>query len=82
MVDWKCRRDPVTNLDNPPVESITNALELLATLTEEAQAIANCLASLRDQLSDDQWDAIDESPIGDLLNACLDLEGTIDQLNS
>ena len=82
MVDWKCRRDPVTNLDNLPVESITNALELLATLTEEAQAIANCLANLRDQLSDDQWDAIDQSPLGELFNACLDLEGTIDQLNS
>lgn len=63
------------------MESITNVLEQLATLTEEAQAIASCLESLRQELSDDQWDAIDQSPLGELFNACLDLEGTIDQLS-
>ena len=78
---WERGRDPATNLDNLTVQSITNLLELLATLTEEAQAIAECLASLREELSDDQWDAVDESPLGDLLNACCDLESTIEQLS-
>lgn len=55
-------------------------LEQLATLTAEAEAIADCLESLREELSDDQWEAIENSPLGELLNACLDLEGTIDQL--
>ena len=63
------------------METITNLLEQLATLTEEAQAIANCLESLREELSDDQWEAVENSPLGDLLNACLDLEGTIDQMS-
>ena len=78
----KCRRDSVTNLDNLPVETITNALEQLAMLTQEAQTIANCLESLREELSDDQWEAIENSPLGDLVNACIDIESTIDALNS
>lgn len=64
------------------MQSITNTLELLATLTEEAQAIANCLASLREELTDDQWEALEESPLGNLVNACLDLEYTVDSLSS
>jgi len=64
------------------MEGITNLLEQLATLTEEAQAIANCLESLREELSDDQWEAIENSPLGDLVNSCLDIESTIDALNS
>jgi hypothetical protein len=72
----------VPNLENLTVETITNLLEQLATLTEEAQTIANCLASLRDQLSEDQWEAIDNSPLADLVNACVDLEYTVDQLSS
>lgn len=64
------------------MKSITNTLELLATLTEEAQAIANCLASLREELSDDQWEALEESPLGNLVNACLDLEYTVESLDS
>jgi len=78
----KCRRDSVTNLENLPVETITNVLEQLAMLTEEAQAIANCLERLREELSDDQWEAIENSPLGDLVNACIDIESTIDALNS
>ena len=64
------------------METITNALEQLALLTEEAQAIANCLESLREQLSDDQWEAVENSPLGDLFNACIDIESTISELNS
>ena len=78
----KCSSDAVTNLDNLPVETITNALEQLAMLTQEAQTIANCLESLREELSDDQWEAIENSPLGDLVNACIDIESTIDALNS
>ena len=78
----KCRRDSVTNLENLPVETITNVLEQLAMLTDEAQTIANCLESLREELSDDQWEAIENSPLGDLVNACIDIESTIDALNS
>jgi len=64
------------------VETITNALEQLALLTEEAQAIANCLESLREQLPDDQWEAVENSQLGDLFNACIDIEATISELNS
>ena len=81
-VYFRCRSDPVTNLEKLPVKSITNVLEQLATLTDEAQAIANCLEDLREELSDDQWEAIENSPLGDLINACIDMESTIDALNS
>lgn len=64
------------------METITNLLEQLATLTEEAQAIANCLSSLREELTDDQWESLENSPLGDLVNACLDLEYTVESLSS
>lgn len=64
------------------METITNLLEQLATLTGEAQAIANCLSSLREELTDDQWEALEESPLGNLVNACLDLEYTVESLSS
>lgn len=56
------------------MESITNALEQLVSLTEAAEAITEALASLRQQLSDDQWQALENSPLDSLVCACIDLE--------
>jgi type II secretory pathway component PulF len=63
------------------MESVAEMLEKLATLTKQAEAVTNCLASLREQLSDDQWEALEDSPLDDLVAACLDLEYTVETIS-
>jgi hypothetical protein len=56
------------------METINNALEQLAMLTEAAEALTAELAKLRETLSDDQWKAIENSPLDSLVAACCDIE--------
>lgn len=63
------------------MESITNALEQLASLIEAAEAITEALSSLREELSEDQWEALENSPLDSLVCACMDLEYTIESMS-
>jgi hypothetical protein len=56
------------------METLNNALEQLAMLTEAAEALTAELAKLRKTLNDDQWEAIENSPLDSLVAACCDIE--------
>lgn len=62
------------------MEKLANQLDTLILLLRDAQCIANHLESLRQQLSEDEWETIDNSPLGSLLCACMDLEFTLEKL--
>ena len=64
------------------MQKLANSLELLATLTEEAETIANLLASLRLSQTEEEWEAIVNSPFGCLIDACVDLEYTYELIDS
>jgi hypothetical protein len=56
------------------METINNALEQLAMLTEAAEVLTAEMAKLRETLSDDQWQAIEDSPLDMLIAACAEIE--------
>ena len=74
MIYWKERERSCWPLENVSMETINNALEQLAMLTEAAEALTAELAKLRETLSDDQWQAIENSPLDSLVAACCDIE--------
>jgi hypothetical protein len=63
------------------MQDVANLLEQLATLTVQAETIAKELKKLRDVGSDEDWETINNGPFDSLLNACIDLEDTIDSLS-
>jgi hypothetical protein len=63
------------------MQDVVNLLERLATLTVQAETIAKELKRLRDAGSDEDWETINNGPFDSLLNACIDLEDTIDSLS-
>jgi len=74
LIYWKERERSCWPLENVSMETINNALEQLAMLTEAAEALTAELAKLRETLSDDQWQAIENSPLDSLVAACCDIE--------
>ena len=62
------------------MKSIANFSEQFSTLMENAKAIANQLESLREELPEDIWDDLENSPWDPLVCACMDLEDTLQQL--
>jgi hypothetical protein len=63
------------------MQDVAHLLERLATLTVQAETIAKELKRLRDVESDEDWETINSGPFDSLLNACIDLEDTIDSLS-
>ena len=63
------------------MQDVANLLEQLATLTAQAETIAKELKKLRDEQSDEEWETINNGPFDSLLNACIDLEDTIDSIS-
>jgi len=55
-------------------------LHQLADLLTDAHNIAAELARLRESQPDPAWEAQQDSPFGDLLCLCLDLEATLDNM--
>jgi hypothetical protein len=52
----------------------------LASVLDAAQAIAEHLAAMREEISEEDWDAICETPqIGPLLLLAMDLEHSLDE---
>jgi len=51
----------------------------LARIVETAESILHELQELRTTLSDEQWENQLDSPFGDLLAYCLDLEHEFDE---
>lgn len=58
-----------------------NTLSLLSELIEDAQTIVKHLETLREQLTDDDFEAIYNSPLDALVCSCIDLEHTLEQLS-
>lgn len=56
------------------MKSIVNSLEELMKLTNAAVSITEELASLRNSLSDKDWENLDNLPVSKLIELCLDLE--------
>jgi hypothetical protein len=54
--------------------------DALANLFENAQTVRDSLCDLRSTLTDEEWEKLEESPAGKLLNACADLEYTLEVL--
>jgi hypothetical protein len=53
-------------------------LEQISTLLENVETTVNLFVTLREQLSDDDWDLLNESPLlSQLLDSLSDLEYTI-----
>lgn len=63
------------------MQDVANLLERLATLTIQAEVIAKELKKSRNEGSDEDWETINNGPFNSLLNACIDLEDTIDSLS-
>jgi hypothetical protein len=60
----------------PPGHS--SMLEQISTLLENVETTVNLFVTLREQLSDDDWDLLNESPLlSQLLDSLSDLEYTI-----
>ena len=62
------------------MEKLADQLDTLILLLRDAQCIANHLESLRQQLSEDEIEAIYDSPLDSLFCACMDLESTLERL--
>jgi hypothetical protein len=63
------------------MQDVANLLERLTILTVQAETIAKELKKLRNEQSDEDWETINNGPFDSLLNACIDLEDTIDSLS-
>jgi hypothetical protein len=63
------------------MQDVVNLLERLTILTVQAETIAKELKKLRNEQSDEDWETINNGPFDSLLNACIDLEDTIDSLS-
>ena len=60
----------------PPTDR--SMLEQIGTLLENVETTVNLFVTLREQLSDDDWDLLNESPLlSQLLDSLSDLEYTI-----
>jgi len=64
------------------MQNIANFSEKFSTLMENAEAIANLLESSRQELSEDVWQDLENSPWDSLVCACIDLEDSLQQLLS
>ena len=59
--------------------SDTCTLSKAAEIVDLAVIVVNCLDKMRDAATDEQWDQLVDNPLVDeLLNACMDLEGSIE----
>ena len=62
------------------MQSLSEKLDLLVILLDDAQCIANHLDSLRQKLTEAEFEAIYDSPLDSLFCSCMDLESTLDKL--
>ena len=66
-----------TNLDNMYSDDCT--LGKAAEIVDLAAIVVDHLKKLRDETTDDEWDRIiDNQHVDELITACMDLEGSID----
>jgi hypothetical protein len=62
----------------PPHHGRMSTLETFGTLLENVETTVSLFVTLREQLSDDDWDILNESPLlSQLLDSLSDLEYTI-----
>jgi len=61
------------------MSNFTDSLEQLVQLTYAAQEVTKALASLREELTEDQWESLIDNPAVDLLiSSCMDIEYIIE----
>jgi hypothetical protein len=57
------------------MSSFADSLEQLVQLTYAAQEVTKALASMREKLTEEQWENLVDNPAVDLLvSSCMDLE--------
>jgi hypothetical protein len=61
------------------MSNFADSLEQLVQLTCAAQEVTKALASLREELTEDQWESLIDNPAVDLLiSSCMDIEYIIE----
>ena len=61
------------------MSNFADSLEQLVQLTRAAQEVTKALASLREELTEDQWESLIDNPAVDLLiSSCMDIEYIIE----
>jgi hypothetical protein len=61
------------------MSNFADSLEQLVQLTYAAQEVTKALASLREELTEDQWESLIDNPAVDLLiSSCIDIEYIIE----
>lgn len=62
----------------PPDHGRMSTIETFSTLLDNVETTVSLFVTLREQLSDDDWDILNESPLlSQLLDSLSDLECTI-----
>ena len=52
----------------------------MITLVEHCQELSRQLATAREELTDEQWDEMQDGPFGEILCAAMDVEAQLDDM--
>lgn len=62
------------------MQSFADSLEQLVQLTYAAESVTKALVSLREELSEEQWEILIDNPaVDNLISSCMDLEYIIER---
>ncbi len=56
------------------MNELTDALEHASTVLDHASIVTTAFVAYRDSVTDDEWDALTDGPMSDLIDALTDLE--------
>ena len=57
-----------------PATKLMDQLENISFVMDEVRTVLESLQTLRDELSEEAYEALDETPVGNLLDSLADLE--------
>ena len=62
-----------------PATKLMDQLENISFVMDEVRTVLESLQILRDELSEEAYDALDETPVGNLLDSLADLEYEVEK---
>ena len=62
-----------------PATKLLDQLENISFVMDEVRTVLESLQTLRDELSEEAYEALDETPVGNLLDSLADLEYEVEK---
>ena len=62
-----------------PATKLMDQLENISFVMDEVRTVLESLQTLRDELSEEAYEALDETPVGNLLDSLADLEYEVEK---